>query len=83
MSSRENNGTLNDFPLIFFSDGPLWRHNRRFALHTLRDFGVGRNLMEVKIMNQTNWLLSELGKNADTGHDYSIDDDLQMAVGKY
>ncbi len=39
--------------------------------------------MEAKIMNQTNWLLGEVGKHADTGHDYSIDDDLQMAVGKY
>ena len=65
---------------FFFSDGALWRHNRRFALHTLRDFGVSRNLMEVKIMRQTDWLIEEMSKTcADTGRDYSFDDDLQMA----
>ncbi|CAB3404770.1 unnamed protein product [Caenorhabditis bovis] len=31
-------------------DGDKWREQRRFALHTLRDFGVGRPLMEDKIM---------------------------------
>ncbi len=69
--------------LLYFSDGPLWQHNRRFALHTLRDFGVGKNVMEAKIMHQTEWLINEVSKSADTGCDYSIDDDLQMAVGKY
>ncbi len=67
---------------FFSSDRPLWRNNRRFALHTLRDFGVGKNLMEEKIMRQTDWLMNEIGKTADSGRDYSIDEDLQMAVGE-
>jgi len=38
--------------------------------------------MESKIMHQTEWLIGEVSKCADTGCDYSLDDDLQMAVGK-
>uniref|UniRef100_A0A914VYH8 Uncharacterized protein n=1 Tax=Plectus sambesii TaxID=2011161 RepID=A0A914VYH8_9BILA len=33
------------------SSGPSWREQRRFAVHTLRDFGMGRNVMEEKIMS--------------------------------
>ncbi len=65
-----------------FSDGAIFRHNRRFALHTLRDFGVGRNLMESKISHQTDWLILEIEKVADTDMDYSIDDDIQLTVGR-
>ncbi|WKX93241.1 hypothetical protein Q1695_010913 [Nippostrongylus brasiliensis] len=35
-------------------DGPKWREQRRFALHVLRDFGVGRAQMESKIMEEVN-----------------------------
>lgn len=31
---------------IFTTDGDLWRENRRFALHVLRDFGFGKNIMQ-------------------------------------
>jgi hypothetical protein len=48
----------------------------------LRDFGVGKNLMESKIMHQAQWLIDEVGKSANTECDYSLDDDLLMAVGK-
>ncbi|CAJ0575854.1 unnamed protein product, partial [Mesorhabditis spiculigera] len=37
---------------LIFSNGDLWREQRRFAIHTLRDFGMGRNLMEERIMEK-------------------------------
>uniref|UniRef100_A0A0K0CWI5 Cytochrome P450 n=1 Tax=Angiostrongylus cantonensis TaxID=6313 RepID=A0A0K0CWI5_ANGCA len=37
-------------------DGPKWREQRRFALHVLRNFGVGRPMMEEKIMDEVHVL---------------------------
>ncbi|PIC24469.1 hypothetical protein B9Z55_017800 [Caenorhabditis nigoni] len=37
---------------IISSDGDFWQEHRRFALKTLRDFGLGRNIMEAKIMEE-------------------------------
>ncbi|GMT22391.1 hypothetical protein PFISCL1PPCAC_13688 [Pristionchus fissidentatus] len=38
----ENGGIIN-------SDGEEWKEQRRFAIATLRDFGMGKNLMEEKV----------------------------------
>ncbi|CAI4220292.1 unnamed protein product [Auanema sp. JU1783] len=35
---------------IGFSNGDYWQDQRRFTLQTLRNFGVGRNLIEERIM---------------------------------
>lgn len=34
---------------IISTEGDLWREQRRFALHVLRDFGLGKNLMQEKV----------------------------------
>ncbi|VDN37904.1 unnamed protein product [Cylicostephanus goldi] len=44
-------------------DGPKWREQRRFSLHVLRDFGVGRALMEGKIMDEVNAFATYLCEN--------------------
>jgi hypothetical protein len=39
--------------------------------------------MEAKIMHQIDWLITEIDQNAANKQcDYSINDDLQMAVGE-
>ena len=30
-------------------EGPVWREQKRFALHVFRDFGVGKNLMQQRV----------------------------------
>ncbi|CAI5451075.1 unnamed protein product [Caenorhabditis angaria] len=47
---------------IIASNGEFWQQHRRFALQTLRDFGVGRNVMEDKILNELNWLIQDFEK---------------------
>lgn len=45
---------------LLFTRGQMWRENRRFALHVLRDFGLGRNQLYSQIMEQATELVSIL-----------------------
>jgi cytochrome P450 family 2 subfamily J len=71
------------FVKMCFSTGELWKTNRRFALHTLRDFGFGRNLMEAKIMKHTDWLVDQFQKNGLNGNAFNPADSIQLAVGSF
>uniref|UniRef100_A0A914XRM1 Cytochrome P450 n=1 Tax=Plectus sambesii TaxID=2011161 RepID=A0A914XRM1_9BILA len=45
---------------IILSQNKRWSLQRRFALHVFRDFGIGRNLMETKVMAQCSVLVDFL-----------------------
>lgn len=57
---------------IMGSNGSQWLEQRRFALHTLRNFGIGRNLIEERIMYEFEIACEGLDKHLDTGEN-SID----------
>ncbi|XP_042360761.1 cytochrome P450 2K1-like [Plectropomus leopardus] len=44
---------------LLFSNGDSWKEMRRFALSTLRDFGVGRKIGEGKIIEECHYLIEE------------------------
>ncbi|TKR59699.1 hypothetical protein L596_029335 [Steinernema carpocapsae] len=47
---------------LLFSDGPEWQEQRRFSLHVLRNFGVGRNLMQERIIEEVQYCFGLLDK---------------------
>ncbi|TKR59717.1 hypothetical protein L596_029350 [Steinernema carpocapsae] len=47
---------------LIFADGPGWREQKRFALVTLRNFGMGRNIMQQRILEEANYRFENLNE---------------------
>ncbi|KAG5849397.1 cytochrome P450 2F2-like isoform X1 [Anguilla anguilla] len=70
--SAENSGRPTGFMInditegkgVILNYGPVWKMHRRFALMTLRNFGMGKHSMEARILRETSYLTSYLEKNA-------------------
>uniref|UniRef100_A0A3B4ZVT7 Cytochrome P450 2K1-like n=2 Tax=Stegastes partitus TaxID=144197 RepID=A0A3B4ZVT7_9TELE len=60
--NREITPVFHDFNQghgILFSNGDSWREMRRFALTTLKDFGMGRRISEGRITEECQYLIEE------------------------
>ena len=51
------------FSGVAFSHGAVWRDNRRFLLHNLRNLGMGKTKLEASIMDEVEMLLKYLEDN--------------------
>ena len=57
---------------VFWQNGKLLKDGRRFALSSMRDFGVGKKSIEGKIQEESVALCNELMKKAGKPHDVNI-----------
>ena len=48
---------------ILFANGESWKELRRFALTTLRDFGMGKRVAEQKILEECHHLIQMFAKH--------------------
>ena len=58
---------------VVFTDGPEWQEHRRFALHTLRNFGLGRNIMQQKILEEAFYRFDALDKQLEDSKSGFVD----------
>jgi hypothetical protein len=49
---------------VFFTDGDLWKHQRRFTLRHLRDFGFGKQKMDDYIHEEVSILFDAIDRIA-------------------
>ena len=45
---------------IFSTDGEIWKEQRRFSIHILREFGVGKSVLADKIHEEMHHLIAEI-----------------------
>ena len=64
------------------TDGHVWREHRRFALHVLRNFGLGKNLMQERVLNEVAWFLDDLKKKQKKDEkEISVQNSIDIAIG--
>uniref|UniRef100_A0A914Z7Z6 Cytochrome P450 n=1 Tax=Panagrolaimus superbus TaxID=310955 RepID=A0A914Z7Z6_9BILA len=68
---------------IVMTDGELWHTHRKFALHVLKKFGMGKNLMQERVINEVRWMIDEMKeeelKNGE--NEMSVHKKIDVAVG--
>ncbi|EGT30776.1 CBN-CYP-33A1 protein [Caenorhabditis brenneri] len=67
-----------DFGVID-TNGNTWKEHRKFALHTLKDFGMGKEAMEASIQLEVDQIEEELRRLE--GKEVNIQEQFDMAIG--
>uniref|UniRef100_A0AC35FCQ3 Cytochrome P450 n=1 Tax=Panagrolaimus sp. PS1159 TaxID=55785 RepID=A0AC35FCQ3_9BILA len=67
---------------VIFTEGERWRENRRFALHVFRNFGLGKNLMQERVLVEVTNLITDIKDEILSGkNEVSVQNAIDLAVG--
>ncbi|KAH7709457.1 CBN-CYP-33C9 protein [Aphelenchoides avenae] len=67
---------------VVFTDNELWRDQRRFALHVLRDFGLGKGVMQERVLSEVSSMVAKMRKDIDNGvENHDVPAHLDICVG--
>ncbi|TKR59691.1 hypothetical protein L596_029327 [Steinernema carpocapsae] len=58
---------------LLFSEGQCWQEQRRFCLHVLKNFGLGRNLMQERILDEIRFSFERIDKTIEMNRSAVID----------
>lgn len=58
---------------IIESSGGLWREQRRFTLRVLRDFGLAKNLMQDRVLEEVHSLFENIDRDIKSGENEELD----------
>ena len=87
-AGRENQPLLpeltnNGWYGIIFLHGPIWRTHRQFGIRVLRDLGMGKDVMQQKVLNETMYLIQDIHDEikANKDNEVNIHDHVDRAIG--
>ncbi|KAI6239891.1 Cytochrome P450 33C9 [Aphelenchoides fujianensis] len=67
---------------VIFTEGDMWREQRRFALQVLRDFGLGKNLMQERVLDEVSAFLQQIDEDAAAGvKEHPLPEHVDLAIG--
>ena len=55
---------------VVFTEGDLWKDHRRFALTVLRNLGLGKNIMQKKVLEEFAIMVNNINKDRKNGISY-------------
>ncbi|KAI6195869.1 Cytochrome P450-33C9 [Aphelenchoides besseyi] len=67
---------------VIFTEGESWKEQRRFALQFLRDFGLGKNMMQERIIDEIAMLFIQIEEEFATGQEeHDLYNHVDLAIG--
>ncbi|KAI6174620.1 Cytochrome P450-33C9 [Aphelenchoides bicaudatus] len=67
---------------VIFTDQEVWREQRRFALMVLRDFGLGKNLMQERVLDEIHTIFENVDRDvASDLKEHDLYNHVDVAVG--
>ncbi|KAH7707311.1 Protein CYP-33E2 [Aphelenchoides avenae] len=67
---------------VIITEGDAWRENRRFILQAFREYGMGREAVEEKILAETEYMISRMKSDLEAGvQEHNVVAHVDLAVG--